>query len=101
MNVAIKTNTWNKFQPETTQKCFKKAGFVTTQEQNVAALLVSLLPMAEFEGVDFEDIVATDDNVAVCNEPDLEAIFQSVLTKVQPSGKVLEATDEAEELSEN
>lgn len=69
------------------QKCLKKAGFVVTQKH---APSDSPSQMAEFEGVDFECFVAKND-MATCNEPDWDAFFQAILTKVQTNIKVHEA----------
>lgn len=43
------------------QKCLKKAGFDTTQEHDI---------LTSWEGIDFESLVAMDDEVATCNVPD-------------------------------
>ncbi|XP_023364593.1 butyrophilin-like protein 10 [Otolemur garnettii] len=53
-------------------------------------------PMGEFKGVDFEGCIAMDEEEAACSEPDPEAIFQTILTRVQTSIKAQEPADEME-----
>ncbi|XP_053410229.1 zinc finger protein 205 isoform X4 [Nycticebus coucang] len=57
--------------------------------------------MVEFEGVNFEDFVVMDDEVATYNEPDPEAVFQVILTKIQTSIKEPETADKVEDASED
>ncbi|KFD58162.1 hypothetical protein M514_00925 [Trichuris suis] len=83
------------------QKCFKKVGFVTTQEHDALAASDNPSPMAEFEGVDFERFVAVDDEVATCSEADPEGVFQAILAEVRDSVKAHEAADKVEKAGED
>ncbi|CDW60988.1 Related to protein CS029, probably involved in pr e-mRNA splicing [Trichuris trichiura] len=51
--------------------------------------------------VDFEDFVALDNEVATSTEPDLQAIFQSILAEAGMSVEASSARDDAKEESDN
>ncbi|KFD50098.1 hypothetical protein M513_09058 [Trichuris suis] len=63
------SSSWNKLQPEATRKCFRRAGFVRDQEDDVELCPDGLTREAEIEGVDCEDFVAIDDEVATSTNP--------------------------------
>ncbi|CDW61097.1 hypothetical protein TTRE_0000952501 [Trichuris trichiura] len=89
-------SSWNKVQPEAIRKCFRRAGFVRDEEDHVELRPDSPTPEVEIEGVNFEDFVSMDDELATSTEPDLQAIFQSILAEAG-----LSPEDDVEEESEN
>ncbi|KFD61452.1 hypothetical protein M514_26348 [Trichuris suis] len=52
-------------------------------------------------GVDFEDFVAIDDEVATSTEPDPQAVYQSILAEAGMSVEASSAGDDAEEESDD
>ncbi|KFD60384.1 hypothetical protein M514_27430 [Trichuris suis] len=95
------SSSWNKLQPEATRKCFRRAGFVRDQEDDVELCPDGLTREAEIEGVDFEDFVAIDDEVATSTEPDPQAVYQSILAEAGMSVEASSAGDDAEEESDD
>ncbi|KFD64300.1 hypothetical protein M514_23584 [Trichuris suis] len=95
------SSSWNKVQPEAIRKCFRRAGFVRDQEDDVELRPDNPTREAEIEGVDFEDFVAMDDEVATSTEPDPQAIIQSILAEAGMSVEASSAGDDAEEESDD
>ncbi|KFD47718.1 hypothetical protein M513_11396 [Trichuris suis] len=95
------SSSWNKVQPEAIRKCFRRAGFVRDQEDDVELRHDSPTREAEIEAVDFADFVAIDDEVATSTEPDPQAIFQSILAEAGMSVEASSAGDDAEEESDD
>ncbi|CDW60189.1 hypothetical protein TTRE_0000855001 [Trichuris trichiura] len=75
---------------------FKRAGFVRDEEDHVELWPDSPTPEVEIEGVNLEDFVSTDDELATSTEPDPQAYFQSILAEAG-----LSPEDDVEEESEN
>ncbi|KFD65020.1 hypothetical protein M514_22737 [Trichuris suis] len=88
---------WNKVQPEAVRKCFRRAGFVKDQEDDVELRPDSLTREAEIEGVDFQNFVVIDDEVTSSTEPNPQAIFQSILAEAGVSVEASSSGDDAEE----
>ncbi|KFD45819.1 hypothetical protein M514_13300 [Trichuris suis] len=95
------SSSWNKLQPEAIRKCFRRAGFVRDQEDDVELRPDSLTREAEIEGVDFQNFVAIDDEVTTSTEPGPQAIFQSILAEAGVSLEASSAGDDAEEESDD
>ncbi|KFD65107.1 hypothetical protein M514_22687 [Trichuris suis] len=79
----------------------ERAGFVRDQEDDVELRPDSPTREAEIEGVDFEDFVAIDDEVATSTEPDPQAVYQSILAEAGMSVEASSAGDDAEEESDD
>ncbi|CDW59844.1 hypothetical protein TTRE_0000818501 [Trichuris trichiura] len=74
----------------------RRAGFVRDEEDHVELRPDSPTPEVEIEGVNFEDFVSMDDELATSTEPDPQTIFQSILAEAG-----LSPEDDVEEESEN
>ncbi|KFD45854.1 hypothetical protein M513_13267 [Trichuris suis] len=98
---TAESSSWNKLQPEATRKCFRRAGFVRDQEDDVELRPDSPTREAEIEGVDFEDFVAIGDEAATSTEPDPQAVYQSILAEAGMSVEASSAGEDAEEESDD
>ncbi|CDW59322.1 Armadillo repeat-containing protein 6 [Trichuris trichiura] len=74
---------------------------IRDEEDNVELQPDSPTREAETEGVDFENFVAIEDEVATSTEPDPQALFQTILAEAGMSVETSCAGDQAEEESDN
>ncbi|XP_063230823.1 tigger transposable element-derived protein 4-like [Bacillus rossius redtenbacheri] len=78
---------WDRVKPETIKNCFKKAGFVKTEDETVEATEAEAIPAAvdgwENVGADptisYEDFLNVDEDVAVCGDVTDTEIIAEVL----------------------
>lgn len=77
---------WDKVRPETIKNCFKKAGFVKTDEESVGATEAEAVPPVDSwedvvsnSTISYEDFLNVDEDVAVCGEMTDAEIIAEVL----------------------